>query len=354
MRNVLVLCGLFAVGLTAAPARAADPSLVAGAEKNLSDEEKALLAAVLINPRAGAEFDADAREALTDPKTRELLLAKWRDRIAAFAETDSQRPDPNLEGAYRNYAGMLTPQMRAYLVKRVPLMPEDARNELIGYLKNINKSLADNGHLSWYSKKVVSGVMDRYRLQLKEYAATPLAQDSKRTGPAAAAALAQRHAEAARLAQSPSIQIASNARGQADNADRDATAPGRTPEEVSRNAGRAFDGGAVVPDASDGAVAAGPGGAKLPALGPATPGGRPSLVGSVPPAPTTAEEDFMSSLEGQQTKQPSAPLHKYAPAGLGALLLAALGFAVGGPTGALIGTAAGAAIGHFVGKALLS
>ncbi|OGS36889.1 MAG: hypothetical protein A2506_02775 [Elusimicrobia bacterium RIFOXYD12_FULL_66_9] len=407
MRNVLVLCGLLAVGLMGAPLRAADPALVAGVEKYLGDEEKAILAAVLIDARAGAEFEADAPEALQDTKTLKLFLDKWRGKITAFAEADSKRANPNLEGTYRNYAEMLTPQIRAYLAKRVPLMPEDARNELIGYLKDINKSLADDGHLSWYSKKVVAGVMDRYRLQLTEYSATPLAQDGKRNGPAAAAALAQQRQEAARVAQAerdrlerervaevkppqapadkpsakpkpepkpqpkpqtppgqvvvdpapgnalPPADPATGARGQAGDAAREGNTPGSTPEEIARNAGRIFDGGSAAPGSSGDAVVVGPGGAKLPPLPPSTGGGQPSLVGSIPPPPTSAEEDFMSKIEGQQTKEPSAPLHKYLPAGTGALLLGALGFFLGGPIGALIGAAVGAAVGHQVGKALL-
>lgn len=368
MRNAFLLGALFSLGLTAAAARAADPALVAGTEKHLADEEKAILAALLLDARAGAEFDADASAALRDTKVLKLLLDKWRGRIAAFAEADSRRADPDLEGAYRNYAEMLTPEMRAYLGKRAPLLPADERDELIGYLKDINKSLADDGRLSWYTKRVVAGIMDRYRSMLKIYAASPLAQEGKRNGPAATVALAKRHEESALLAraerdrlerertaaakppeprvakpQAPPARVASGALGQADNAARGGNAPGRTPEEIASNAGGAFDGGAVAPGSSGGTVAAGPGGGKLPPLPAATPGGTPSLIGAVP-APATPEDDFMSRIESQQTKEPASLARRHLPEVAMTLLLGAAGFVLGGPLGALIGAVVLAAL----------
>lgn len=396
VRTTSWLAAAFCLGLLAAPLRAADPALVASMEKYLSDEEKSILAAVLIDPRAGAEFDADARQALSDSKALKLFVDKWRGKLEAFAEADGKHADPNLEGTYRNYAEMLTPQMRAYLAKRVPLMPEDARNELIGYLKDINKSLADDGHLSWYTKKVVAGVMDRYRQQLNEYAATPLAQQGKRNAPAAAVALAQLQAESTRLAQAEKDRIErerlASAKPVTPPAAKPTSKPTTKPEakpepkpkapptEVAsgpatggtmipadpatgargqagnavQDGGRTFDGGGVTPGSTPGPVVVGPGagGSKPPALSPSAPGGTPSLVGSVP-SPTTAEDDFMSKIEGQQTKAAATPLHKHLPTIAGGLLLGLVGFLLGGPAGAAVGLAVGAVAGHLIGKALL-
>ena len=63
-------------------------------------------------------------------------------------------------------------------------------------------------------------------------------------------------------------------------------------------------------------------------------------------------EDVSSPVEPAD-QQPKAALHKYLPAGAGALVLGLAGFLLGGPIGAAVGLAVGAAVGHRVGKALL-
>jgi len=342
----LVFCGLLTAGMLAAPARAANSALVSGVEKYLTDEEKALLAALLTRPAESAEFDSEAGEALKDPKILKLFLDKWRGKTEAFAETDKQRPNPDLEKTYRSYAEMLTPEIRAYLERRLGSMSPEDRNDLIGYLKSINKSLAEDGRLSWYTKKVVAGVLDRYRRQLTEYVATPLAQEGKRNAPAAAASLAQRRAESVRLAQ------AERAKTQAEAAARAAQAAAGLPDSAAAasSAGESFDGNSAGP--GPGAVAAGPSTVHPPTLQPSAPGGAHAAAEPPVPSPATEDKDFMSRIEGLQTKLAALPLTKLIPGGLGAAILGAAGYLIAGPGAAIACAIAGAALGHLAGRLL--
>src|SRR2546430_518287 len=119
MKKILLLTTLLASALLASSARAADPALVTGIEKYLRDDEKALLAAVLTHPGLSAEFAADAPLALSNPKNLGPFLGVWRGKLAAFAEEDGKRGNPDLSGRYSSYAQMMTPEQRAYVVRRL-------------------------------------------------------------------------------------------------------------------------------------------------------------------------------------------------------------------------------------------
>src|ERR1035437_2700373 len=103
MRKVIFLTVLLAPAFLAPLARAANPALVAGVEKYLRDDEKAFLAAILTHADASAQFDAQAPLALKDPKALTPFLGVWRAKMEAYAETDSQRANPDLAGTYANY-----------------------------------------------------------------------------------------------------------------------------------------------------------------------------------------------------------------------------------------------------------
>ena len=204
MFRQIFLVGLLALG-AAAPARAAgDPAAVAAVEPFLRDDEKAMLAAVLADKAAAADFNADVKLAAGDPKIMKLVLDKWRGRIVAYAETDARIPSPDLEGTYKNSSSMMTPRTRAYLLRRLKTMKESDRNSLIEYLDAVDSALASNdGKLTWYTKKVVTGVFDRYRQDLTAYLPEPIAQNGKAAAPAAAAALAERRKAAEGIALVP-------------------------------------------------------------------------------------------------------------------------------------------------------
>lgn len=182
---------LLVLTLAAASARAADPMLVARVETYLREDEKALLAALLADPDASSAFDVEAPLALKDPKTLKFFLDAWRGRMVAFAERDVRRPTPDLHGQYRRHQDLMTPETRAYLDRRMISMTPGDRDKLLGYLGSVDSTLAKNGQLSWYTRKVVDGIYDAYRKDLREYVETPLAQTAKRDAPAAAQALAQ-------------------------------------------------------------------------------------------------------------------------------------------------------------------
>ena len=150
MRKIVVLAALLVPALmaAAAPARAADPAMVSGVEKYLRDDEKAFLAAILTNPAAAAQFDAEAPLALKDPKNLTPFLGSWRGKIVAYAEIDSKLGYPNLDGRYSNFSQLMTAQQKAYMMRRLPTMTEDDRNSLIDYLKKVNDDLQKNGQLT--------------------------------------------------------------------------------------------------------------------------------------------------------------------------------------------------------------
>lgn len=400
MRNILLAAALLTPALFAAPARAADPALVTGTEKYLRDDEKALLAALLTHPDLAAQFEGDAAVGLKDPKNLNPFLTAWRGRIVSFAETDSHRPNPDLEGHYQNYAQLMTPEQRAYMQRRIPTMSEDNRNSLIGYLNSVNDALQKNGQLTWYTKKVVAGIMDHYRTDLTTYLATPIAQTAKRDAPAATQQLAdlRKADDASRVAATvPVVPPAATAPvtapttvaakptpkpkkpaatepttgvdngavvvnkptgGALDQARNAAgVTTGGTTEDAAGRAGQVFDGNGAKQPTGGTAVVVPPNGGKPTGNAGLTPpsgvgGPKPSVVGSVP-APTP-EDSFMSSISKMQTKPAGTPLIHHAPLAAGILLGGLLGFLLGGPIGALVGAAVGGLAGHLVAKKLFA
>lgn len=400
IRTAVVAVALLAP-LGVLPARAASPA-VTELEKYLGDSEKAVLAGVLSDRAAAAEFEADMKFASGNPQLVKLVLDKWRGRMHDFAEANRRIGDPNLEGTYRNYAAMLAPTTRSYLMRRLPTMKEKDRNSLIEYLEAVNESLEDDGKLSWYTKKVVTGIHDKYREELSEYAASTLAQDGKRNGPAAAQALAAKRAEADAVARGEAERAERErlARERAET-DRRAAQPGPKPEpkpgpkpepapdaqpdpaaeapvastptapgappdaaddaleqarraaEAGERSGSHFDNSR--PGSDDASVVAAPppgrSGLGGPGLAPADPAGKPDLVADVP-APDDEMESFMSRVKKMKTGSGSVPLRKYAPPFIGAILGGILGFFLGGPAGAAIGAGLGMIAGDQVGARL--
>ena len=403
MRKLVVLAALLVPALlAAAPARAADPALVTGVEKYLRDDEKALLAALLTHPDISAEFDAGAPLALKDPRNLAPFLGVWRGKLEGFAEADGRRGNPNLDARYGSYAQLMTPEQRAYMVRRLRTMDEDDRNSLIGYLNSINETLAKNGELSWYTKKVAAGILDHYRAELNAYAATPIAQAAKRDAASSAEAFAavRKADEDARLAAAkaatppevepadvPDVKPPSVVKHAPTSKQTAKPAPVKHPTippapdpgsvvttdpaggalDQARNAasagadsGRIFDGGAAVgkPDGGGAVIVPPESGGAHPTLAPGKPGSEAGLNGStpVPPAPTDA--GFMDSIQKMQTKPAPAPLVKrLAPVVggvlggiLGGAIGAVIGFFIGGPIGAAAGAAfVGAVIGAGLG-----
>jgi hypothetical protein len=194
-----------------APAGAVEPAVLAAFERSLDPLEKAILASVLSNPANDAEFTADMVEARRDAAGLQAAYAKWRMKIAQFATSDRNAPNPNLEGTYRTYPEMLTPAIRGYLSRRLRDLRErgaagdrqaqEAFDTLRDYLASVQSSLDDDGKLSWYTKRVVAGIMDRYRSELVEYLGTANARNGLRDGPAAAETLQRRRQAASTAAQ---------------------------------------------------------------------------------------------------------------------------------------------------------
>ena len=387
--------------LAAVPARAADPALVTGTEKYLRDDEKALLAALLTHPDLSAQFDAEAPLGLKDPKNLAPFLGVWRAKIEAFAETDSARGNPDLEGHYSSYAQLMTPEQRAYMIRRLGTMKEDDKNSLIGYLGSVNEALAKNGQLTWYTKKVVAGIMDQYRKDLSTYYVTPIAQTAKRDATTSAVAFAgiRKADEDARLAAAtpvpPTPEVADAPVVKPPVPVKPAVKPAAKPvpttkpapvtEPVTPDAGSVvvtkpaggaleqargaanggnaaggiFDGGgsAKQPTSGDAVIVPAGSGTARPTLTPGKPGSESGLAGSIPPVPpTAAEASFEDSIKKMQTKPAPAPMVKrLAPiAGglLGGLLGGLIGFLVGGPIGMIIGIGLGGAGGYVGGKML--
>lgn len=388
MTRTTALAALLALGGLVAPCRAADP--VAETEKFLRDDEKSLLAALRTRKAEAAEFDADSKFALADAQLRKLFLDKWRGKVAAFAQVDEKHPDPNLEGKYRNYAEMLSPEIRAYLERRIPTMKEKDRNALIEYLESVNESLADDQKLSWYTKKVVSGIFDKYRGELTTYLATPLAQDGLRNGPAAAKALAAARAEAEKPKETvtppartptkkkqpggpiPGDRIpeqtetgkgtvagpetsSDEAKRQLEEAAKNGqiAAGSGTTEGAGENLNGSYDGGVKTGDTIPVPVGElGGNGSAAPALEPANgAGATPALTAEVPPPP--AEESFMDRIKKLKTGkgETSEPMYKYTPHAIGLVVGAAIGIAAG-PIGIIVGGLLGLFLGAFVAKKL--
>lgn len=356
------------------PALAAgDPAALAAVEPLLRDDEKAMLAAVLSDKNAAADFNADVKFAAGDAKVMKLVLDKWRGRVVAYAEADSRIATPDLEGTYRNYGALMTPATKAYLVRRLKTMKEGDRNSLIEYLDAVDSALNSNGgKLTWYTKKVVAGIFDKYREDLTTYLPEPLARSAKANGPAAEAALAA----ARKAAETPAAPVV-NAPVRKDPvaapatsthtvagakpvvvpgkvvvppASNDALEQARRAAEAAERSGPNFDGGGAVPPATGGVVAGTPGAGRPPLPPSSNLGAKPNIVGDVP-SPADPDDDFMSSVKSMKTGSPMSP-RKYLPPGIGGLLGGILGFLLGGPIGALIGAGVGIIAGDIVGGKL--
>ncbi len=374
MIRTAFLAGLLAFG-AAAPARAAgDPAAVAAVEAFLRDDEKAMLAAVLANGAAAAEFNADVKFAAGDPKVMKLVLDKWRGRIVAFAEADARIATPDLEGTYKNYGALMTAQTRAYMVRRLKTMKEADRNTLIDYLDAVDNALRDNGgKLTWYTKKVVGGIFDKYREDLNLYLPEPLARSAKAAAPAAAADLAARRKEAEKPAAPPAVVVKDPpAQTKPPVVRKPPVAPkkpvvpveevvvstsnsaldqARDAAEAAERGGQVFDGGGAVPPETGGVVAGGEG-AGRPALEPPSRlGGTPSLIADVP-SPVDPDEEFMRSIKKMKTGSGPLQPRQYLPGAAGAVLGGLLGFLLGGPIGALIGAGIGVIAGDVIGGKL--
>ncbi len=322
-----VLMGILAASAAFPAFAAGNPAAVAAIEPFLREDEKAMLAAVLADRTASAEFNADVKLAAGDPKVMKLILDKWRGRIVAFAEADARVATPDLAGTYENYGALMTPQSRAYLLRRLATMRKADRDSLIAYLDSVDSALSSNeGKLTWYTKKVVKGIYDKYREDLSSYLPEPLAQNAKAAAPAAAAALAERRDSAA-LEQA------------------------RVAAAAAERAGAHFDGGGA-PLVADDVVVLGRETDSAPRLEPSSrPSNAPNLTAEVP-SPVDSTEDFMSSVKKMKTGSGPMRPHRYLPSAVGAALGATLGFLLGGPIGALIGAGAGFVAGDIVGGKL--
>jgi len=377
IRNAL-LAGLMAFGAAVPAFAAGDPAAVAAVEAFLRDDEKAMLAAVLSDKAASADFNADVRHAAGDPKVMKLVLDKWRGAIVTYAERDARIATPDLEGTYKNSASLMSGPTRAYLVRRLKTMKESDRNSLIEYLDAVDSALASNGgKLTWYTKKVVGGVFDKYREDLNTYLPEPLAKSGKAAAPAASAALAERRkaAEAPAPAtvpepvvkkpvvddkkppvvvddkkppvvvdpKTPVVPPSSN----------EALEQARRTAEAAERGGLVVDGGGAVPPSDAGVVAGGGQTAPRPPLEPSSRVGGvvPNLTGDVP-SPVDPEEDFMSSVKKMKTGAGPLQPRQYLPGGIGALLGGIVGFLLGGPIGALIGVGVGLIGGDMLGSKL--
>jgi hypothetical protein len=347
MIHVSVLAGLLCV--SAVPALAGgDRAAVATVEQYLRDDEKPMLAAVLADKAAAAEFNADVKFAGSDAKVMKLVLDKWRGRVVAYAETDSKIATPDVEGTYANYGAMLSARTKAYLVRLLKMLNEPDLSRLRDPLTDINSALASNdGKLTWYTKRVVPGIFDEYRKALANYLPTPIAQGAKAAAPAATQTLADRR----KAAEAPPVVVASakppvrKDPGVEPPASTDALEQARRAAEAAERSGGVFDGGAPKLPA-DGSSVAGLEGAGAPPLPPSSGGDKPDLIADVS-SPEDSDDEFLNSIN----KMPgNGPLHlrQYLPSGIGALLGGVLGFYLGGPIGILIG----AGLGVIVGKKL--
>jgi hypothetical protein len=396
---------LAALALLAAalPARAADRALVADFDKDLSVDgdhydERAVLAALLARPAESAAFDAQARAALPDPVLRKLFTQAWRAKLAAYADTASHMPDVDQSKSYRNWGEIMTPEQRAYTEARMLSMSAENRDKLVYYLKKLNDDLAasggkiDQGFLS-IDKRIVSGITDQYRIDLKAYAATPMAADGRAHGAAAAAQLAQDLSHAA-IASEPLAPPAKTpapvpARKPATATPAPVvTAPPRLPapavptleppptptpsgasgalaqaqaaDRAGAASGTVFDGGtpAGQPGAVSGSTVGGATGAVPGTLAPSNGAAPSGLTAAPPPSPSASaagDDDFMKRVEGMGSGQkPSFGYAKWIGAGLLGLIGGLIGFLVGGPVGAAVGAAIGAAAGYAFTAKLIS
>lgn len=360
-------------------------------------DERAVLAALLARPDAAAEFDADAKAALTDPTLKPLLVAKWRGKAAAYAVTAVHRPGVDYSKTYHDWKEVLGPEGYAYLRQRLQTMTKDNADKLVGYLGMLDQKLSANNYkiddgMFSIANKIASGILDEYRKDLGQYLAAPatsaaqfalassssqlaagiqaktaLAAAPAKPNPASGPAQAPARPEPRQPARTdpkrpaapkpepktepvPPSRVggpvvapppADSARGQLGNAGR-----------AGEGAGGVFDGGfpggqppAVVPGAATDA-----GAPKLPpsGLSPSSPIGSGPVVGAVP-----SPLDDLDSRVAQASKngdKPYAGKIGLAFGGGGALLGGLIGFFLGGPLGALIGAAVGGGAGYLLSK----
>ena len=365
-----LIAGLLALSAAAPALAGGDPGAVAAVEPFLRDDEKAMLAGVLADKAKAADFNADVKIAAGDAKVMKLVLDKWRGQIVAFAEADARIATPDLEGTYKNYGALMTPQTRAYMVRRLKTMKEADRNSLIEYLDAVDSALSSNGgKLTWYTKKVVGGIFDKYREDLGTYLPEPIAKNGKAGAPAAAAALADLRKAAEAPAVAPPAPVVKDPPAGKDPIVKppvvvDHKPPVVTPPaggdsaleqarraaEAAERGGTHFDGGGAVPPVPGGVVAGGDGRGRAP-LAISAPAARPNIVGEVP-SPTDPDDDFMSSVKSMKTGSGPLQPRQYLPGGIGALLGAIVGFLIAGPVGALIGAGVGLIGGDIAGGKL--
>lgn len=384
MRRTLFLAVLLAA---VSGARAADPALLADAQKDLgvdtkSWDEKAVLAALLARPAESAEFDAQGRVALKDPALRPLFIQKWRGKIALFAETESHIPYVDGGRRYANWTEVMSPEQRAYTVQRMKSMAQEDRDKLIYYLNKLNENLkGDDGNLDaglfGVSRKIANGIMDKYRSDLSSYLATPGAQEAEKKGAAAATQLAAaiqaknqptQVAAAPLPAQSAPVEPkpkpkpvkpepvpAPAAPVPAPSAPVVITAPAHGALDQAEAAARAGTASGAV---FDGGTPAAPAVAPMPLGAPqapvrppvlTAPTARPTLAATGVPAPGQepgavpapgSDEDLMKQVSSMGSG--AKPTVGHTPlflAGIGALIGGLIGFFVGGPVGAAVGAA---------------
>ncbi|MFI5362684.1 MAG: hypothetical protein ACHQ49_11995 [Elusimicrobiota bacterium] len=396
MRKRLVLAALLVPALLAArSAQAADPARVKAVQAYLGDDEKALLEALLTHADLSAEFDADAPLALKKEMrggkdyfpNLHPFLGVWRAKIEAFAESDAHIGNPDLDGRYSRATDLMTPEQRAYVKARLPTMAEGDRNDLIGYLAKVDRVLQEDGELSFITKKIVAGILNKYREYMSLYAATTLAQDAKRDAAAARAEFAaiRKADEDARQAAAhpapkpvpkPANGVASApkpANGSSDAPAKPATSPVETPASTVTDpsagardqldhtvaaggeGGQVLDGGGTSGRTPDGSVVVVPGGsgAARTNLPPSTakPGSEAGLIVKPVPLPSTNDMDDILRMQTKPARTPRiGRLLKPAGGLLGGLLGALIGFFVGGPVGAIVGGAVGAGLGFTAGR----
>ncbi|MBI4061287.1 MAG: hypothetical protein HY403_07635 [Elusimicrobia bacterium] len=340
-----VLAGLLA-SCAVVPARAADAELfkqVAG-ELEVGDperyDERALLAGLLSRPNEAAAFRAEGSVALGDPVLRGLFIKKWRGRVAAFAETERNRPPIDLTRSYRDWKDVAGPEGYAYTRERLKSLTKARADLLLYYLGELDEKLRSGGFRienSRFSvaKKIVEGIREQYIKDIAAYQAAPATARAAAAAPAAELALAEglrkKAAElAAAAAPRPRPTTALPPRAN------DALSQARAAERAGPAADAVFDGGT---SAGSPAVAGSDEASRNPVrLSPPTE--RPSIAGSVPPP--GAEEDDIDARIAQARRDAPKPLAAYLPhmgAGVGAALGAVLGFLLGGPIGAALGAA---------------
>lgn len=417
--RTLLLAALIGTALAAAPARAADPAAFNAVASEMpvpqpdKYDERAVLAALLARPDVAAEFDADAKAALSDPQLKTLLVAKWRGKTAAYATTQVNRPGIDYAKSYHNWKEVLGPEGYAYTRQRLLSMSKANADQLIGYLGALDQKLQANNFKvddSFFSmaNKIVNGILDAYRKDLGQYLATPAAQSARAAVAAAtqqlAAAIQAKQAASAPSSQpaapvtQPSTQPATPPAGQPPAKPAAEPAPGRKPKipvnpapkpkpapaastdeppagavtgaqpsrtakeqadaarRAGNTAGTVFDGGAgsgvpAAPPVSEGGETARP---SLPpsGLSPAAPAG--PVVGAVPEPPSALDDlDARVAQAGASGKRPWAGKVGLLAAGGGALLGGLVGFLLGGPIGMLVGAAVGGLVAHVAANRLL-